>query len=318
MRYIFSTLAIFLTPSSALANNIVISNDDGLTSNVKALYEALEAEGHDVIVSVPCSNQSGMGGALKFEKSLGALDQNCRNDAAKVGNPGAGPMTRTGFEKDYFYVNGTPVMALLYGLDVAAIERWGKAPDLVISGPNEGQNIGVTVISSGTVSNAQYAVARGVPAIALSASTSSRDDTHLANPESLSIAKLTLELVKFLDGNSKDKPLLPSGIGLNVNIPDQLDNAKWKLSRIGTYSGLKVEFASDRSKVPDAAYGTGEGNGPGIVFLNNMAIPNDLQMADESVVVRKDIAISVMQTGYDARPSAFRRIKRFLRGFLSK
>jgi broad specificity polyphosphatase/5'/3'-nucleotidase SurE len=39
-------------------------NDDGLTSNIKATYDALKAAGHDVIVSVPCTGQSGRGAAI--------------------------------------------------------------------------------------------------------------------------------------------------------------------------------------------------------------------------------------------------------------
>ena len=65
MSHLLKLLAAFVLLTSATpatARNIVISNDDGLTANVKALYEALKAEGHDVIVSVPCAQQSGMGG----------------------------------------------------------------------------------------------------------------------------------------------------------------------------------------------------------------------------------------------------------------
>ena len=42
----------FAAPA-AQARNIVLTNDDGLTSNVVALYKALKAAGHDVVVSVP-------------------------------------------------------------------------------------------------------------------------------------------------------------------------------------------------------------------------------------------------------------------------
>lgn len=156
--------------ATADARNILLTNDDGLTSNTLALYQALKADGHDVVVSVPCTNQSGMGAAAYFARPVALLAAPCRNGAAAVGDPGAGAMTRAGLPAgDFFYVSGTPVMALLYGLDVAAQKRWGRAPDLVLSGPNEGQNAGAIILSSGTVSNAQYAAVRGIPAIGLSA-----------------------------------------------------------------------------------------------------------------------------------------------------
>jgi hypothetical protein len=52
LRALF-TAALVTCASPAFALNIVLSNDDGLTSNLAALYLALKAAGHDVIVSVP-------------------------------------------------------------------------------------------------------------------------------------------------------------------------------------------------------------------------------------------------------------------------
>jgi hypothetical protein len=63
-RHLLATAALLCLASPAFALNIVLSNDDGLTSNTKALYEALKAAGHDVIVSVPCTGQSGRGAAI--------------------------------------------------------------------------------------------------------------------------------------------------------------------------------------------------------------------------------------------------------------
>ena len=57
-RVVACFLALHSAP--ALALNIVITNDDGLTANVRALHDGLKAEGHDVVVSVPCSEQSGL------------------------------------------------------------------------------------------------------------------------------------------------------------------------------------------------------------------------------------------------------------------
>ena len=57
-----ASLLAFAQPASALT--ILLSNDDGLTSNLVALYTVLKAAGHDVIVSVPCTGQSGRGAAI--------------------------------------------------------------------------------------------------------------------------------------------------------------------------------------------------------------------------------------------------------------
>lgn len=73
-------------------------------------------------------------------------------------------------------------MATIYGLDIVAKKHWGKLPDLVLSGPNEGQNVGKVVIHSGTIGNVQLSAGRGIPSIALSADTNTVDDKSLKMP----------------------------------------------------------------------------------------------------------------------------------------
>ncbi|MEY2926149.1 MAG: hypothetical protein RL367_626 [Pseudomonadota bacterium] len=317
--------ALLLQPASALARTIVLTNDDGLTSNVRALYTALKQRGDDVIVSVPCTNQSGMGAAIKVMRPLGPLAAGCRNGAAKPGDPGAGPMTRAGFDKDFYYVDGTPVMAALYGVDVVAMQRWGKGPDLVLSGPNEGQNLGYIVISSGTVGNAQYAATRGIPAIALSAGENTTDDAQLANPKSAVVARLSVDLVRALEARAGKGPLLPPGLALNVNFPNVLDGAQWRPSRIGTYNHLQIGFTDDiaKSASPEIiaaarARGMTLPNLPGLTAIINATAPRPDQQGDETVVNRKNIAVSVMQLGYEPQPAARRWLRAHLRGFLGK
>lgn len=322
---LFATIALILQPIPALARNIVLTNDDGLTSNVRALYAGLKEQGHDVIVSVPCTGQSGMGAAIKFMRPLGPLTVDCLNGAARAGDPGAGPMTRPGLDKDFFYVDGTPVMAMLHGVDVVATQRWGRAPDLVLSGPNEGQNVGYIVLTSGTVSNAQWAAVRGIPAIALSAGDNTIGDTQLANPRSAEVAKFAVDLVRSLDVRAGEGPMLPPGIALNVNFPDELAGAQWKLSRIGTYNAMQLRFTEDvaRSASPEMAAaastrGIAMPHLPGVTVAMNADAPRPDQQDDESVVYRKNIAVSVMQLAYDHQPRARRWLRKHLRGFLGE
>lgn len=284
------------------AENILVTNDDGLTSNLKALYTALKAEGHDVIVSVPCQGQSGMGAAIRFMRPLGPLATPCLNDAARAGDPGAGPMTRAGFEADYFYVDGTPVMATLYGIDVLAQKRWGKAPDLVISGPNEGRNVGMMIVSSGTVSNVQYSTARGIPSIAVSAGLDSADNANLANPNSAFVARKTLELVSQLIHNQRSDRLIPRGIALNVNFPDDPSIAKWRLSRIGSYEAYDIRFAPEIGNTEAAkVFGLTGLKSPGVILGFNRSAPRNDQLDDEAIVSQNDIAVSPIQVGYEPR-----------------
>lgn len=310
--------ALALSAMPAQAENILITNDDGLTSNLKALYTALKAEGHDVIVSVPCQGQSGMGAAIKFMRPLGPLATPCLNDAARAGDPGAGPMTRAGFERDYFYVDGTPVMATLYGLDVLAPARWGRLPDLVISGPNEGRNVGTMIVSSGTVSNVQYSTARGIPSIAVSAGTNSVDNAKLANPNSALVAAKTVELVRHLFKHNRKAALLPPGLALNVNLPDDIGKAKWKATRVGTYEIYDIRFSANMGQSEAAAaFGLTGISKPGMVLGFNKTKPSEAQKDDEAGISLTDISVSPLQVGYEPQThkNPMKWVRKLLSGF---
>ncbi|MDE2436130.1 MAG: 5'/3'-nucleotidase SurE [Sphingomonadales bacterium] len=300
--------SLFVLPAAASAKNIVLSNDDGLSSNIVALYNALKAAGHDVIVSVPCENQSGVGSAINLSTPQSRLTAPCRSDAAQIGAPIAGPITRKGINgNDFYYVLGTPVMSLLYGVDVAAQKRWGRAPDIVMSGPNEGQNLGSIIVNSGTVNVAESAALRGIPAIALSGSAASADDKTLANPESAKIAALSVKFLDHLLSLAGSGPVLPAGLVLNVNFPNTLEGATWKSTRVGTYNAYAFGYAANvaASASPMMLKMAKEHDmplpsGPGVSIALNTAPPTADQADDESVVNRKDITVSPLQAGFQA------------------
>lgn len=306
-------LAVCASPAFAL--NILLSNDDGLTSNLKALYDELRAAGHSVIVSVPCSGQSGRSAAIVMYSTTNIIPDNdktqieaeggCHNGAAPTGAPAVGAFTKSGYTGgDYHYVHGTPVMATMYGLDVLATARWGKAPDLVLSGPNEGQNVGKVVINSGTIGNAQFAAGRGIPAIALSAGTNTVDNKELANANSRVVAQQTLKLIAALQAKAGSSALLPTGVALNVNFPDSVNaSSSWAFSRIGSYDTYALKFSSAApwglsGSLPPAA--TAE------------------QAEDEAVVYKTRIAVTAMQIGYEQRPAAQQWLRLRLRDLFSK
>jgi len=325
-RCLLVGLAVIGVASPAAARNIVLTNDDGLTSNVLALYQALKADGHDVVVAVPCANQSGMGAAAYFGRPLAPLAEACRNGAAMPGDPGVGPMTRAGLPaNDFYYVAGTPVMATLYGIDVVGQKRWGAAPDLVLSGPNEGQNVGAIILSSGTVSNAQYAAVRGIPAIALSAGPNSTSRENLENPVSQAVAQRTIELVRELDRTAHGKQMLPIGMALNVNFPDNPETAEWRLTRVGTYNAYAISFTDNMAKngsqmmrAMARAQGTSIPELPGLTIDMNATAPSLSQMNDESVVYRTAIAVSPMKAGYDAGSADASVLQNLLRRLFPK
>ncbi|WP_203142295.1 5'/3'-nucleotidase SurE [Marinobacter mangrovi] len=201
---------LFSAQASAL--NILLTNDDGWdTDNIQTLFSALQAAGHNVIMSAPCTGQSGKGGALNFLKPVSIDDSKAGQQKYCVGDT----EETMAFED---FTEGTPVMAVLHGLDVVAPKVWGAAPDLVISGPNEGNNLGYMNNNSGTLGAAMISIARGIPAIAVSAADG--DAT-----KATTVAQIVVDIVDQLEANrSADEALLPPFTGLNVNTPDDVDN----------------------------------------------------------------------------------------------
>lgn len=316
MNYrLMMSAGLALCASPAFALNIVLTNDDGLTSNLKALYDELKAAGHSVIVSVPCSGQSGRSSAIVMYSTTTIVPDNdktqieaeggCHNGAAPLGAPAVGRFTKTGYTGgDYNYVHGTPVMAAMYGLDVLATARWGKAPDLVLSGPNEGQNVGKLVINSGTIGNAQLAAGRGIPAIALSAGANSTDNAGLASPVSRTVAQLTTKLITALQAKAGTAALLPAGIALNVNFPDVPTTATpWAFSRQGTYDIYNLKFSSG------APWGL-SGSAPGAGSAE--------QAEDEALVYKTKVSVTAMQVGYEQRPAGQQWLRLRLRDLFAQ
>src|SRR5450830_1706862 len=123
---------------------ILISNDDGyLAPGLQALADALAAIA-EVVVVAPDSNRSGASNSLTLDRPL---------SLHKAAN-------------GFYYVNGTPTDCVHVALTGLMQER----PDLVVSGINNGPNMGDDTLYSGTVAAATEGYLFGIPAIAFSQS----------------------------------------------------------------------------------------------------------------------------------------------------
>jgi len=235
--------------SQAQALNIVLVNDDSFeTRNIQRLRLKLIAAGHQVLVSVPCAHQSGKGGSLGSyltpmpvhplkvadDGELMITEGNEAGVGYCVGDTEAEKSTKT--FKDYR--DGTPLQAAAHGI-YEAEQRWGAKPDLVISGPNEGRNVGFAVFLSGTLGAAHYAIANQVPAIAVSAGSTPADAEPAIKHADLVADRVLKILDHLIDRREPGQPLLPQHTGLNVNTPDfdVLAEAPARLSQVNWYFG---------------------------------------------------------------------------------
>ena len=178
---------------------ILISNDDGYQApGIVALYEALK-DVAEVEVIAPEQNNSAKSNALTLHSPL--YVQRASN----------------GFR----YVNGTPADCM----HIALTGLLGYRPDLVVSGINNGANMGDDTIYSGTVGAAMEGYLFGVPAIAFS--QVEKNWAHLD-----AAAQKARELVLQM---SNHKLIGSNAWLLNVNIPNlPLDRlGHLKLCRLG-------------------------------------------------------------------------------------
>ncbi len=178
---------------------ILISNDDGYQApGIVALFDALQ-DLADVEVIAPEQNNSAKSNALTLHSPL---------YVHRAAN---------GFR----YVNGTPADCV----HIALSGLLDYKPDLVVSGINNGANMGDDTIYSGTVGAAMEGYLFGIPAIAFS--QVERDWVELE-----SAARKARDIVQAMLAHKlvADKPWL-----LNVNIPnkpyDQIGHLK--LCRLG-------------------------------------------------------------------------------------
>ena len=181
---------------------ILIANDDGyLAPGLAALVKACAGLG-EIDVVAPEQNASGTSNALTLNRPLSVFDA-------------TGEAVR-GFK----VVNGTPSDCVHVALTGLLPQR----PDLVLSGINNGANMGDDTLYSGTVAAAMEGYLFGIPAIAFSQVLKGWGEIEAAAATARSIVD------RVLSGGMPAGPWL-----LNVNIPNVADAAQRprRITRLG-------------------------------------------------------------------------------------
>ena len=161
---------------------ILLSNDDGyFAPGLAALFEALSGLG-DIVVVAPEQNRSGASNSLTLDRPL-FLKQ-----------------ASSGFH----FVNGTPTDCV----HLAVTGMLDQLPDIIVSGINNGANMGDDTIYSGTVAAAMEGFLLGIPSIAISLTSFEGNNFDAAG-------RVARELVERFIRDPIKEPVL-----LNVNVPD--------------------------------------------------------------------------------------------------
>ncbi|MEA5566485.1 5'/3'-nucleotidase SurE [Anabaena sp. UHCC 0399] len=167
---------------------LLISNDDGIYAlGIRTLANALAEAGHDVTVVCPDRERSATGHGLTLHQPIRA------EIVASIFHP-----TIKAWACD-----GTPS-------DCVKLALWAlldSPPDLVVSGINQGANLGTEILYSGTVSAAMEGMIEGIPSIAMSLTSHTYKNFQPA-----------AHFAKTLIAQLSVKPI-PDLMLLNVNVP---------------------------------------------------------------------------------------------------
>ena len=178
---------------------ILLTNDDGIHS--PGLKAAAEAAAHlgDLLLVAPRFQQTAMSRALPVGPDMGIIETI--------------PLQVDGSEQTVYGVHGSPAQAVKH----AMLELAPRKPALCISGINYGENLGVSITTSGTIGAAIEAAAWGIPSLAIS--TEAEVSLHHADE----YGHLNWESAAYFTACLADMILrrgLPPEIALlNVNVP---------------------------------------------------------------------------------------------------
>lgn len=170
---------------------ILLTNDDGIfAEGIKSLAEELVKAGHEVIVLAPDQERSACSHSITIRSPLRVRE-----------------VRDYVIPEDTYRVNGTPADCVKLGLHL--FEDF--EPDIIVSGINNGKNLGYDVFYSGTVSAAVEAHLHGYRSLAISLAVKKERNFTGA-------AKVLSEILKKSDrygvfADSKDGPI-------NINVPD--------------------------------------------------------------------------------------------------
>lgn len=177
---------------------ILIANDDGyLSPGIQALHAAMKTLGQATIVA-PDRNRSGASHSLTLSHPIHVQQH----------------------QADIYSLEGTPTDCV----NIALSGLLDEEMDMVVSGINDGPNMGDDVLYSGTVAAAIEGRHLGHPALAVS--MASHEPQHFSTA-----ATVVSDLVSHL----REVPL-PADTILNINVPDRpFDQLKGlRATRLGT------------------------------------------------------------------------------------
>jgi 5'-nucleotidase len=169
---------------------ILVTNDDGIhAEGLKVLAETLKELG-EVYIVAPDRQRSAVGLCITLDRPLRA-----KNIGDKA-----------------YSVDGTPADCVT----LAIHKLMDATPDIIVSGVNDGQNLGYDIYHSGTVGAAFVGTMFGIPSMAIS--VANKEFTQFKRHDEVyyeTAAQVALKITKTVTEHK-----LPRGVLLNINVPN--------------------------------------------------------------------------------------------------
>lgn len=234
---------------------ILITNDDGVDApGLVVAIKIARAVSDDVHVVAPASNQSGVGHRFSFGTEL-EIERRDRNVWA---------------------IEGTPADCVVVGMTHLFKDR---EPDVVLSGVNNGQNLGDIINCSGTIAGAREGAMQGALGIAMSQAVDYENGLDINWDCALAHGAAVLRALVAQPRSS--------GTYFNVNFP---------LGPAGVVKGIKVVPHQRFERSPIAYYPS---RNDGKFFIAIPHPPTDLDPGADFHVLHRERAITVTPLNLD-------------------
>ncbi len=170
---------------------LLITNDDGIDApGILTLARTAAAQGHEVLVAAPATQQSAAGHRLTIIQSLMVRERPLDPDFKA------------------FSVEGSPVDCVRIGRRLS-----GKPFDFCLSGINDGENVGTALFYSGTAAAAREAAMLNLPSMAVSIGYGASEEmrAHLAEQALIIMDYILRRPMPRLTFCNLNGPALPPG-----------------------------------------------------------------------------------------------------------
>ena len=194
---------------------LFVTNDDGIEApGIQALIRELNIQGYPLFVLAPSTEQSATGMRISVRKKLKVTNR--QDIADKL-------QTDQNVPLKMYSLDGSPCDCVIAALDggIKILEP-DLMPTICISGVNQGPNISVDIMHSGTVSAARESALYGLPSIAVSLATYEHSNFEYSVKGAVKVLKSCLEFLPLTPSDFLRK----NGSKLSMSLNSDLESIR--------------------------------------------------------------------------------------------